>query len=157
MSAALSIRRVRKEAADALAALHRRCFSTPWSAASFESLLEHADTLALVASQSDAVRTCEAFIVTRVASDEAEILTLGTAPSMRRSGLGRALVLAASAEAHRRGAKEIFLEVAGNNAAAGALYAGIGFSVVGRRAGYYHDDLQAIDAMIMRARLPLAH
>ena len=157
MSAAISVRRVCKDDADALAALHGSCFSKPWSLASFESLLENANTLALVASQSGALRKCEAFVVMRVASDEAEILTLGTAPSMRRSGLGRTLVLAASAEAHARGAKEIFLEVAGNNAAAGALYAGIGFSVAGRRARYYHDNLQAIDAMIMRARLPLTH
>ena len=76
---------------------------------------------------------------------------------MRKSGLGCALVLAASTEAHTRGAKEIFLEVAVNNAADGALYAGVGFLAVGRRAGYYRDNAEAIDAMILRARLPLAH
>lgn len=157
MSAAISVRRVYKDDADALSSLHGSCFSAPWSAASFESFLKNANTLTLVASRRAALREYDAFIVMRVASDEAEILTLGTAPSKRRSGLGRALVLAASAAAHTRGAREIFLEVAGNNAAAGALYSGIGFSVAGRRVGYYHDNLQAIDAMIMRACLPLSH
>ncbi len=76
---------------------------------------------------------------------------------MGTSGLGCALVLAASTEAHTRGAKEIFLEVAVNKAAAGTLYAGAGFFAAGRRAGYYRDNAEAIDAMILRARLPLAH
>ncbi len=157
MIAAISVRRVSKDDAEMLSSLHRSCFSTPWNAASFESLLYNTNTLALAASISAAQDQCDGFIVTRVASDEAEILTLGTVPSMRRLGLARALVLAASAKEHARGAKEIFLEVAGNNAAAGALYDRLGFMAVGRRAGYYRDNVQAFDAVILRARLPLAH
>ena len=157
MSADISIRRVCKDDAAALASLHGSCFDEPWSSASFKSLLENDNIFALVAMRSGTRRQYEAFAVTRVAANEAEFLTLGTAPAMRRTGLARALVLAASAEAHARGAMEIFLEVATNNTAAAALYSDIGFSVAGRRPRYYHHDTNAMDAMIMRACLPLAH
>ena len=157
MSAAISIRRVYKDGAVALAALHGSCFSEPWSSASFESLMESSNTFALAAIGDAKPRTFEAFIVARVAADEAEILTLGTAPARRRNGLARALVLAAAAEAHGAGASKIFLEVASDNAAAAALYSSIGFSGVGGRPRYYRDKTNAMDAMIMRARLPLTH
>jgi len=157
LSADISIRRAYKDEAGALASLHRSCFSQSWSRASFESLLDNDNTLALVANGSGARQAYEAFVVTSIAADQAEILTLGTAPMMRRSGLARALILAVSAEAHARGASEIFLEVASNNTAAAALYAGIGFCVAGKRPRYYRDVGGASDAIIMRACLPLAH
>jgi ribosomal-protein-alanine N-acetyltransferase len=53
-------------------------------------------------------------------------------------------------EAGRRGAGALFLEVAGANAAARALYARMGFRDVGRRRRYYADGT---DALVMRAAL----
>ena len=157
MSDGVFIRRAGKDDAAALASLHRSCFAEAWSSASFEALLGNEHTFALAAIGSSARQECDALIVTSVAADQAEILTLGTAPAMRRTGLARALVLAASAEAHSRGAVEIFLEVADNNAAAAALYSSMGFSVAGERMRYYRDGTNAMDAKIMRASLPLAH
>ncbi len=157
MSTEFFIQRAYKKDATLLASLHGRCFSDAWSSTSFESLLENEKTFALIATGRRAQQPHRAFIVASVAADEAEILTLGTAPAERRSGLARALVLAASAEAHARGATNIFLEVGSNNAAAEKLYTGIGFSAAGRRPRYYRDNSQAIDAVIMRASLPLAH
>lgn len=140
-----------------LASLHGSCFREPWSTASFESLLGNEHTFALVATRKSARQAYDAFVAVNVAADQAEILTLGTVPAMRRTGLARALILAASAEAHDRGALEIFLEVASNNGAAAALYCSMGFAVAGGRSRYYPDNRNAMDARIMRAGLPLAH
>ena len=89
-------------------------------------------------------------MVARVASDEAEILTLAVAPGARGKGLGRALLSAAIAEAARRGAKAIFLEVGRDNPAALALYAALRFANVGSRKGYYG----VRDASVLRLSLP---
>jgi ribosomal-protein-alanine N-acetyltransferase len=54
------------------------------------------------------------------------------------------------ADAARRGAREMFLEVAEGNAAARALYAGLGAAEAGRRRRYYPDGS---DALVLRLAL----
>jgi ribosomal-protein-alanine N-acetyltransferase len=139
--------------AEALAALHRQCFGEAWDAQAFRALLSGAETFAFAAPSAP---PWEAFILARAAAGEAEILTLGTVPSARRGGHARALTAAAAAEAARRGAGEIFLEVAADNAAAIALYLGLGFAEVGARPGYYVRGNGGTDALILRAALPVS-
>jgi len=91
------------------------------------------------------------FVLARMAADQAEILTIAVQPAAQRTGLGRLLLRAVMAEAHARGAKKLFLEVAPENAAARALYAGFGFIQVGHRAHYYPDGG---DALVLCAPLP---
>jgi ribosomal-protein-alanine N-acetyltransferase len=55
------------------------------------------------------------------------------------------------AEAVRRGAREVFLEVRVDNDGARALYASEGFAELGRRRGYY--DGGRVDAVTMRKQL----
>ena len=86
----------------------------------------------------DFQRTLEA------AADEAELLTLAVEPSARRQGLGRALVDEFDAVARLRGAARGFLEVASDNAAAQALYAGAGWERTGRRRDYYGAGIDAL-------------
>jgi ribosomal-protein-alanine N-acetyltransferase len=83
-----------------------------------------------------------------VAADAAEILTVGVVPAARRQGLARRMLAALYAEARRRGAVEMFLEVRVDNAAAITLYEREGFVEVGRRPGYY--DRGRVDAVVMR-------
>jgi ribosomal-protein-alanine N-acetyltransferase len=80
---------------------------------------------------------------------EAELLTLAVAPPARRRGRGRALLAAFEQGARERGACEAFLEVAADNAPAVALYAGAGYSELGRRPGYYSRAAGAVDALLM--------
>jgi ribosomal-protein-alanine N-acetyltransferase len=134
--------------APALAALHAQCFDDAWDAAAFAALLAGPGVQAFMAADG-------AFIVVRAAGGEAEILTLATAPHLRRRGHARALVRAAAAWAARE-AKHMFLEVAADNAAALALYTGLGFARAGRRPGYYVRLGDAADALILRAALPLS-
>jgi tRNA threonylcarbamoyladenosine biosynthesis protein TsaB len=125
-----------------LAALHAACFDDAWDAASLRTTLAMPGAFAF--------HNRDGFVVARVAGGEAEILTLAVAPEARGKGLGRALLNAAIAEARRRGAGAIFLEVGTDNPAALALYAALGFANVGSRKGYYRGR----DASVLRLLLP---
>lgn len=83
---------------------------------------------------------------------EAEILTMGTDPAYRRRGLARHLMRALLEEAAARGGREVFLEVRATDQGAQALYAGLGFTPIGVRRGYY--QVTGTDAVVMRLRLP---
>ena len=138
--------------AETLAALHGQSIALSWDAAAFRKLLAGAETFALAAP----AHRWDAFILARATAGEAEILMLATVPGARRLGLARALVAAAAAEATRRGADEIFLEVAADNIAALALYAVLGFVTAGLRPRYYVRAEGAADALTLKAALPLS-
>lgn len=143
------VRMATPEDAARLAKLHEQCFDEAWDEAAFVAFLRDSFTFALIADE-------RAFIVVRVAADESEILTLGTRPDARRSGLACALVETAADEAHRRGAQRMVLEVAADNLPAHTLYAAAGFAPVGRRSDYYIRAAgHAVDAVILSAALPL--
>lgn len=86
----------------------------------------------------------------RTAAGEGEVLTLAVRPAARRSGVGRGLMDGLAAEAARRGAEVLFLEVAEPNWPARALYEAMGAALVGRRRRYYPDGA---DALVLRLAL----
>lgn len=91
------------------------------------------------------------FILARAVAGEAEVLTIAVDPGAQRAGIGAALLRAALAEATRRGAEALFLEVSERNAPARALYARAGAEAVGRRNRYYPDES---DALVLRITPP---
>ena len=110
-----------------------------WSSAEFADLLAGKGVLLT----GDA----RAFAVGRVIAGELEVLTVASHPDHRRQGLARAAVetLLQTAQPDRS-----YLEVAEDNLAARALYAGLGFAQVGRRRGYYRRDSgPAVDALVL--------
>lgn len=72
---------------------------------------------------------------------EAHVLDVRVDPTRRRRGLGRALVeaLVVACDAERA-----LLDVRADNTGAIALYEGLGFEIVGRRADYYSDGCDAL-------------
>jgi [ribosomal protein S18]-alanine N-acetyltransferase len=134
---------------EALAALHRRCFTEaprPWSAEEFRELLALASTLFAVRPGG--------FALGRLAGPEAELLTLAVHPDSRRRGLGAALVGDIEAQAAARGVEEARLEVAVTNAAGRGLYAALGYAPAGRRPGYYAPaGRPPVDALVLFKRL----
>lgn len=124
-----------------LAALHARCFDHPWSEAEFASLLHLPSSLAL-GQREDGVLL--GFVLSRIAADEAEILTVGVSPQSRRTGCGRSLLSSLHEQAFERGVERIFLEVSDINHAARALYERAGYTEAGRRARYYRDGSDAL-------------
>jgi ribosomal-protein-alanine N-acetyltransferase len=102
--------------------------------------------LCLVARDKDAIL---GFLLTqRVASDEAEILTLAVDPAERRRGVATALLRALLSS---RGGR-IFLEVRRSNECAQRLYRREGFRVCGVRSGYYQSPAE--DALLMELPSP---
>ena len=130
--------------AEAMGLLQEACFgAAAWPAASIATLFAGPGVFGFIAEAGGCV-------IARAVADEAEILTIGVRPAARRRGLGRQLLDAALAEAARRGATAAFLEVAADNAAARALYAGARFAVAGRRRDYYGPGQ---DALLLRRML----
>ena len=131
-----------------LAATHAAAFAETraWGAEEFASLLS--DPKCFVAGDVNS------FVLMRVIADEAEVLTLATAPACRRKGLARAALAKAETEAALRGALSVFLEVAEDNIAARTLYEDRGYAQVGRRAGYYTPKNGApVAALVLRKEL----
>ena len=133
-----------------LAALHAACFRDAWDAGAIAGLLAGPGAFA--------IHCQDGFVLARSAGGEAEILTLAVAPSARGKGLGRALLQAAIVRAEEQGAHAMFLEVGSDNPHALALYAGLGFTKVGMRKGYYSSASGGSgggDALVLRLSLPV--
>jgi len=136
--------------AAAMAEAHGGAFEEPWREEDFEDLLDGAGIYGFVAKAEAPVGV----ILCRVAAEEMEVLTLGVAPQARRRGVARGLMETALAAARRAGAKSCFLEVAVDNPAAVALYAGLGFRQAGLRRRYYDRGGGIfVDAHVMRLDL----
>lgn len=141
-----------------LAALHAAAFADPsisgppWDAGSFASLLALPGVEGWVLMDGE---TPCALSLWRIVLDEAELLTIGTDPAARGRGLGRTLLQAGLNHLAALGVTAAFLEVAVTNTAAIGLYASAGFTVTGRRKGYYQHAGVSTDANIMM--LDLAH
>ena len=131
--------------AAALAAIHHAAFppGQRWGADAMVLQLELPGVFVLYHARGG-------MVMARIAADEAEILTLAVLPEQRRQGLGRTLLAEAVRQCEAHGAAVLFLEVATRNAAARALYAGMGFEELGRRRGYYADG---DDALTLRLAL----
>ena len=148
-----ALRPLRAEAAADCARIHGSAFAYPWSAAEMEALI--ADPAAVgTAALDPASAKIRGFALSRVAADEAEVLTIAVDPSLRRAGVGRDLLRAHLSAVAAAGAAAIFLEVDESNAAALALYARERFAKVGERRGYYKKpDGNPASAWIMRRDL----
>lgn len=90
------------------------------------------------------------FIAARVAADTAEILNVAVRADYTHRAVGRALLNEMLADLKRRGAREVSLEVAQDNAAACALYKQAGFAAVNVRKDFYGPRA---DGWIMRKDL----
>jgi len=80
----------------------------------------------------------------------ADIQTIAVVPEFEGRGIGSAVLAELIAEARRRGADDVLLEVRADNPRAQQLYLRFGFEQIHIRARYYRDGT---DALIMR--LPL--
>ena len=148
------IRPLRAERAEDCARLHAQGFAHPWSAEEFAALLRDGSALAACALDPANSRRLRGFVLSRLAADEAEILTIAVDSAERGRGIGRALLAENLRQAANAGARAMFLEVDAENAPALALYRRHGFSEVGRRPGYYRraDGAKAV-AIVMRKTL----
>jgi len=116
------------------AMLHGASFRRGWSDGEFERLLADRNVIAHRATRG---KSLVGFILSRLAADEAEILSVAVDPRHRSRGLGRRLLDVNLRRLAGAGARKVFLEVDEDNRPARALYARARFREIGRRPGYY--------------------
>ena len=142
----------------ALVALEARCHSHPWSEKGLlEALRPEEGQRALLVlrapwTESDVDRGIRAYCAFQVVAGEAHIHNLAVAPEARRRGLARLLLARVLEIAARRGARIVHLEVRSGNAAARALYGGMGFREAGSRRAYYAAPVE--DAVLLSREDP---
>jgi [ribosomal protein S18]-alanine N-acetyltransferase len=132
--------------AAAIAALHTASFQRGWGEDEVHRLLIER---AVVAHRATIGATMIGFILSRLAADEAEILSVAIAPAKRGRGFARPLLDLHLRRVAGLGARHVFLEVDKHNTPACALYKRAGFYEVGQRQGYY----QGAAALVLRRDL----
>ena len=118
-----------------LAQLHGASFHRGWSESEFEAMLTERNTLA---HRLRLGRKIIGFAVSRMAADEAEILSVAIDVDHRGRGFSRDLLLTHLGHLAGHGIRALFLEVEENNQPARKLYERAGFAVIGRRERYYN-------------------
>lgn len=132
----------------ALAELERAAFSDPWTEDQLRDALGWSGAMAIVAENTSGLT---GYVLGRVVVDQAEILSLATAPPFRRRGIGRDLLAAVLAAMIERGARCAWLEVRVSNQAARAMYQAAGFVAAGLRRDYYRQPVE--DALVLRREI----
>ena len=133
---------------DAIMVLEEECFANDaWSREVMQSELAAKHTFYLVADHLGSILGY-AGSSQLTGATQADIQTIAVKPNQRGSGIGKALMVALTKEAKRRGAKEIFLEVRADNTIAQKLYKLFGFKQIGVRKKYYQPD--GVDAFVMK-------
>ena len=134
-----------------LAQLHGASFHRGWGEGEFESMLSERNTLV---HRLRLGRKIIGFAVSRMAADEAEILSIAVAGGHRGRGLSRNLLLTHLGHLAGRGVRTVFLEVEENNRPARRVYERAGFGVAGRRERYYRQPGgEPLNALLMRRDL----
>lgn len=134
-----------------MAAAFSPSFGEAWTRSQCAGILPMAGVALRIARDADGRPL--GFSLTRVISDEAELLLIAVDPCAQRRGIGRALLDDFVGLASARGARRLHLEVRDGNPAV-ALYRRAGFILAGRRRAYYHGrDGQALDALTLALQL----
>ena len=135
-----------------VAGLERLCSRDPWSESLFRG--EFGTTIPRQWLVAVAGGDIIAFGGTLRVTDELHIMNLGVHPSWRRKGLAGLLLARLLRDGVDRGAVAATLEVRAGNRAAIELYQRFGFTVVGRRDGYYPDGEEAAIMWVHRMHRP---
>ena len=140
-----TIRKMRQEDLEQVAALEQACFSDPWPLNVLAHELENELSLWLVAELNGTVL---GYIGSQSVIDEADMMNLAVRADARRQGTAQALVQALCRALAARGVVNLTLEVRASNEPAIRLYERLGFCQVGLRPNYYYHPKE--DARIYR-------
>jgi [ribosomal protein S18]-alanine N-acetyltransferase len=137
----------------ALMALHAEGFERPWNAAEFDQLLTDRAVIGHRLRHGGRPQS-SGFVLSRMAADEAEILSIVVARIERGKGLSRALMAHHLSALTQQRIRSLFLEVDSTNMPAIRLYRHFGFEEIGKRRSYYSkSDGTSADALVMRRAL----
>ena len=140
-----SIRKLELADLDAIEAIERASYPTPWSRSMFVSELAKPSSLSLAAIAEEG--TLAGYLVLSRYVDAWHVMNVAVAPGHRRRGIASALLDRMLEETSVDAQRGYTLEVRVSNEGAVALYEGFGFRSSGLRRGYYTDNRE--DAIIM--------
>lgn len=123
------------DAAD-FADIHAASFARGWSVDEMDALLSDRAVVGCALRREGRERP-DGFALSRIAHDEAEVLSIAVEAAHRGTGGGSALLGQHLARLAGQGVRRVVLEVDEDNEAALALYSRFGFVEVGRRKAYY--------------------
>lgn len=134
---------------DPVLAIERDLFPAPWSEPMFvQEVEEKWLSRSFVALVGDEV---VGYIIAWMLRDEVHVLNLAVARAFQRRGYARRMMVHMIDLAKAQKCRLVTLEVRVSNMPARILYASMGFSPVGVRRRYYHDNNE--DALVMTLRL----
>jgi ribosomal-protein-alanine N-acetyltransferase len=123
-------------------------FIAPWTRGMFKETIYSPIARNLVLEKDNKVI---GYIMLYSVEDEAHIMNIAVHPVHRRKGLGAYLVKHIIEGCSKDAVTEFFLEVREGNRGAQGLYRALGFSVIGKRKGYYRETGE--DAYVMHMSL----
>lgn len=129
-------------------AVEKESFPKSWSLDTLRQEFEHAFSRIFVCRKNEEVI---GYICGWQIADEIHLLKIAVANKWRRRGVGSALLEKLVALSREKGVSIIYLEVRDSNVAAIKFYEKHGFSVAGRRKGYYMDSGE--DALLMLRKI----
>lgn len=138
----VEVRPLREGEALAASEIEKECLSTAWSEGQIRDRSpETVYLLALVDGVPAGILSASLSLY------DGELLNIAVLPDLRGRGVAQALL--EELYTRMQGLPELFLEVAESNLPAQRLYEKNGFSVVGRRKGFYGGE----DALVMRKQI----
>jgi ribosomal-protein-alanine N-acetyltransferase len=140
----MEIRRLQLHDLNAIEAIEKRSYPTPWSRSMFASELAKPASICLGAFEGDELA---GYLIVSRYVDAWHVMNVAVSPDHRRHGIAQTLLshlFELTADDGRRG---YTLEVRVSNDGAIALYERLGFRSSGIRRGYYTDNRE--DALIM--------
>lgn len=140
-----SIRKLELADLDAIEAIERVSYPTPWSRSMFVSELAKPSSLSLAAVAADG--TLAGYLVLSRYVDAWHVMNVAVAEQYRRTGIASSLLRSLFDVTRDDAERGYTLEVRISNIAAISLYESCGFVTRGVRRGYYTDNRE--DALIM--------
>lgn len=134
----LKLRAAHRSEAQAIASMSRlhveHGLRWRWTPAKIRQHIQDDETMVLIASVDGVL---EGFAIMKFHDEEAHLFLLAVEPKLRRSGIGRALVLWLEKSCQTAGIRNIRLELRASNKSARAFYEHLGYRFVGQVAAYY--------------------
>ncbi|MCH7856512.1 MAG: ribosomal protein S18-alanine N-acetyltransferase [Gemmatimonadetes bacterium] len=148
MTSPLSLRAMTASDVPEVARIETTAFSTPWSEATFRSLLERSGVELWVAEWGGELA---AYAILWRVRDEGELANIAVRGDLRGRGIGSRLLSRMLKVAEDSGVRSLYLEVRESNELAREMYARRGFQEIGVRKGYYEGPRE--DARVLKKSL----
>lgn len=120
-----------------ISAMHAASFARGWTVEEIEQLMADRGVVADILRAQARTGAIDGFALSRVAADEAELLSIAVSSRRRGKGGSSRLLARHLARVAAAGARRIVLEVDENNVPALRLYGKFGFEQVATRPAYY--------------------